>query len=192
MRKLARWFRYNLAYFRRPPWDTGISPPELLQFIATHPPGRALDLGCGTGLNCLTLAKAGWQVTGVEFVPRAVQKARRRMKSAGQQAHIRLGDVTRLDDLPGGYDLILDIGCLHALGAEGKQRYAAQLPRLLAPGGSFLLYAHLDQSGEERNIGLLETDIDRLAGLLNLCWRQDGQDGPDRAAVWLCFQQSER
>ncbi len=60
---MFRRLAFNFWYFRKPPWDSGISPPELLEFIRTHPAGKAIDLGCGTGTNVITLAKAGWQVT---------------------------------------------------------------------------------------------------------------------------------
>jgi len=67
---LLRRINFNLWYFRRPPWDRGISPPELFDFISKHPAGRAIDLGCGTATNVITLAQNGWQVTGIDFAPR--------------------------------------------------------------------------------------------------------------------------
>ncbi|MEW6615857.1 MAG: methyltransferase domain-containing protein [Thermodesulfobacteriota bacterium] len=57
-------------YFRgQTPWDTNITPPEVMEFIQKTSPGRALDLGCGTGTNGITLARHGWKVTGVDFAP---------------------------------------------------------------------------------------------------------------------------
>ena len=73
---MFRRLAFNIWYFRKPPWDSGISPPELLEFIRTRPAGKAIDLGCGTGTNVITLAKAGWQVTGVDFALRAIHMAK--------------------------------------------------------------------------------------------------------------------
>jgi methylase of polypeptide subunit release factors len=74
LRKL--WF--NLAYYQKHVWDTGITPQEVMSFIASHVPGKALDIGCGTGTNVIALAKSGWQVTGVDFAPRAIRIAKKR------------------------------------------------------------------------------------------------------------------
>ena len=41
---MLRRLSFNFWYFRKPPWDSGISPPELLEFIQTHPAGKAIDL----------------------------------------------------------------------------------------------------------------------------------------------------
>lgn len=37
---------------------------------------HVLDLGCGPGLYCLALARAGWQATGLDFSPAAIAHAR--------------------------------------------------------------------------------------------------------------------
>src|SRR2546430_1172357 len=81
MRRL--WFGLWYWMPRRPPWDTGITPPEVERFVASHPPGRAIDLGCGTGTNAVYLARHGWSAVGVDFAGRAIAKARRRTRDAG-------------------------------------------------------------------------------------------------------------
>jgi SAM-dependent methyltransferase len=128
---------FNFHYLGKPRWDTGISPPELLEFIEQHAPGRGLDLGCGTGTNAITLAKAGWQVTGVDFIGRAVQTARQKARQAGAQITFLQGDVTPLPNLSGPFDLILDIGCFHSLAPQGKAAYVENLERWLAPQGAY-------------------------------------------------------
>jgi ubiquinone/menaquinone biosynthesis C-methylase UbiE len=133
---MLRWLEFNLWYFRKAPWDSGISPPELFDFIQSHPAGRAIDLGCGTGTNVITLAKTGWQVTGIDFAVRAIQMAKRKTRKAGVKAELLVGDVTRLN-LDQQFDLALDIGCFH--GVEDRAAYLAQLTRLLVPGGFWLM-----------------------------------------------------
>ena len=126
-----------------PPWDTGVPPPELERFVASHPPGRALDLGCGTGTNAVYLASHGWSSVGVDFAPRAIAKAKRRAKATGMArwCAFHVGDVTRLSFVEGPFDLALDVGCLHSLPAGQRAAYAAGLTRLVRSGGSFLVYA---------------------------------------------------
>ena len=147
-------------YLSRPPWDSGIPAPELVRAIDGQPPGRALDLGCGTGTNVLYLAEHGWQATGVDFVPRAIAQARRKLK--GHTAQLLVGDVTWLDRLPlqGPYDLALDMGCFHSLRPEGQERYAAGLARWMAPGGRYLLYAW--QPGPEGGRGLTRQQVEAV------------------------------
>src|SRR5256885_14173336 len=105
---------FSLWYWlpRRRPWDTGVSPPELERFVASHPAGRALDLGCGTGANVVYLARHGWEAKGVDFAGRAIAKARRRARDAEGACTLIAGDVTRLS-VAGPFDLALDSGCLH-------------------------------------------------------------------------------
>ena len=80
---MLRRLEFDLWYLFRPPWDSGVSPPELFEFMAAHPAGRAIDLGCGTGTNVVTLAEHGWQVTGLDYSPRAIRIASARFGAAG-------------------------------------------------------------------------------------------------------------
>ena len=142
-------------------WDTGITPPELVRFVAVSPPGRALDLGCGTGTNVVYLARHGWDAVGVDFAARAVAKARERARRAGVASTFFVGDVTRLGFFGRTFDLALDIGCLHTLAVGDRPRYADGLARVVRPGGTYLLYAFAPGG---RVAGLSRDDVEAVFG----------------------------
>ena len=117
-----------------------MTPPELERFVASHPPGRALDLGCGTGTNVVYLARHGWDAVGVDFVGRAIAKAWQRARDAAVACTFLVGDAKRLE-VAGPFDLALDMGCLHSIPIGGRAGYAAGLAKAVRSGGTFLLYA---------------------------------------------------
>ncbi len=165
-----------------------MTPPEVISFIADHPPGRALDLGCGTGTNSITLAKQGWEATGIDFAPKAIRTARRKAKRAGVEAHFLTQDVTQLDNLRQPFDLILDIGCFHSLDAQGQIDYRENLDRLLKPGGSFLLYVFFRNENGSSSAGIIEGDLVKFSNQFELISRQDGNDRQVRRSSWLHYQ----
>jgi SAM-dependent methyltransferase len=101
-------------------------------------PGRMLDLGCGTGVFSVWAAKRGYEVTGLDLIPRALEMARARGDREGV-------DVTWVEaDLlswsaPEPFDLVLDSGCLHSLIGGDRRRYREKLLLWLAPGGDYVL-----------------------------------------------------
>ena len=185
MRKLFFTIQY---WFKNPPWDTGITPPEVYRFLDEHPPGRALDLGCGTGTNVITLAEHGWQASGVDFVPRAIRTARRKAHRAGvaDRVEFSAGDVLSPDSFQGTYDLILDIGCFHGFPGETVDQYARNLTDHLADGGTYLLYVHINPEPEPGH-GASESTLKKLGEYLKLVWREDGEES-ERPSAWLEFR----
>lgn len=168
-------FRSTWRYLRgRTPWDSGIVPPEVTAWVAAHEatgrlPGRALDLGCGTGTTSLYLAARGWDVTGIDFAPNAIRRAKRkaaRASLAGQVA-FHTADVTRLDFLPDDLaaGLAVDIGCLHALDEPRRTAYAAHLVRLTCPGAAYLLYAFQPRVTDRgQRMGIDRAGVEALFG----------------------------
>lgn len=182
---ILRWLSFNLWYFQNPPWDSGISPPELLEFIANHPAARAIDIGCGTGTNVLTLAQHGWQVTGIDFIPRAIQIAKR--KTQNVKVELQVNDATKLKGIHGPFDLALDMGCFH--GIENKTDYLTQLSRVLAPGGFWLMYGFFKPDLHLSAPGLAAPDLNLiLANSFRLLSRTDGVDKRDRPSAWFLYQ----
>jgi SAM-dependent methyltransferase len=108
------------------------------------PYGRALDLGCGSGIWSVALARRGWQVTGIDFVPKAVRRAEARARDAGADVSFLEGDVTDLEaaGVDPGYRLLLDFGCFHdELSDEQRGAEGREASRIAAPGATLLLMA---------------------------------------------------
>ena len=159
--------------------------------MQTHPVGRALDMGCGTGTNVVTLAQQGWQTLGVDFALKAIVEGRHHIQQAGLQARaaVQVGSVTDLHDIAGPFDLILDIGCYHGMPAQDRRLYIANVHRLLRPGGHWLLYTFLKRNPADDR-GVDETEINGFAPALRLVQRTDGQDGSRRrASAWMTLEQ---
>lgn len=131
----------------RPPWDTGVTPPELVALVegdGAPAPGRALELGCGTGTNAVYLARRGWEVVAVDLIDRAVRQAREKADAAGAAVRVLHGDATRLDelDVPGPYDLFFDLSCFCGVPPHRRDAYAAGLTRRAAPGARLLMFGY--------------------------------------------------
>ncbi len=170
-----------------PPWDTGITPPEVSDFLKEKPPGRALDLGCGTGTNVITLAEHGWHAEGIDYVPRAVRAARRKAHKSNldDRVEFQVGDVLSSEFFREEYDLILDIGCFHNISIDKVDQYLVNVHSHLAVGGSLLIYAHLNEFPESGH-GASEASLTKLGEKLQLVRRVDGEES-DRPSAWLEF-----
>ncbi len=137
---------YNWSYRRGAPgWDTGITPREVVEVIEgahPRPPGRALDLGCGTGTNVLYLVRHGFEVVGIDLSPVAIEAAGRKLESVSE-ARVLLGDVTALSSLgvEGPFDFLLDIGCFHGITRSRRPDYVREVARVARPGALLMMWA---------------------------------------------------
>ena len=149
------------------PWDDELPPPEVIEIVPLLKPGRALDLGCGYGRTSIYVAKHGWQGDGVDFVPAAVDGAKRRAAAAGVADRVNFyeGSASSPNMLSGPYDLAVDIGCMHSFPLEQLIEYRDSLKRLLSSGAKYLLFVHLrDEHLEEggRPHGIIDGQVESL------------------------------
>jgi cyclopropane fatty-acyl-phospholipid synthase-like methyltransferase len=188
MLKVSRSIVFNLSYFFHPRWDTGIPAPELLRFILGKPPGKAIDIGCGTGTNLLTLAQHQWTITGIDYAPLAIRKARNKLK--GYPATLLLADVARLRflDLPGLYDLALDMGCFHSLSVQDRKAYVQGLEKWIARNGVFMVYA-FQPSNPDDNKGVSKADM--IGYFQEKFVLQNYEQGQGRPSAWYYFVRKE-
>jgi SAM-dependent methyltransferase len=130
------------------PWDghpLARSLRDLIEGEQPLPIGTALDIGCGTGDNSIYLAQHGWRVTGVDFVEKAVAKARRKAAAANVNVDFVQADATRLSSEGVGTDfaLIVDNGCLHGMSAEDRDAYVREVTAVAAPNARLLIVAFI-------------------------------------------------
>jgi len=131
------------------PWDGHPIAKNLQDLVegtndtAPLPAGSALDLGCGTGDTSIYLAQHGWKVTGVDFVPKALGRAR--AKAANLSINFVHADVTHLSQAGIGADfpLIVDNGCLHNMSDDDRDAYVREVSAAAAPDARLLIVAFL-------------------------------------------------
>jgi methyl halide transferase len=107
----------------------------------TTRPCRALDLGCGTGTNSVWLAQQGFEVTGIDLAPLAVEQADKRARAAGVNARFVVADVLHLPGLGGPFQFFFDRGCYHAVRRDAPNQYAYAVAQQLASSGRGLILA---------------------------------------------------
>jgi SAM-dependent methyltransferase len=120
------------------PWDSETPDLHLRRAIEEHnvKPGKALEIGCGTGTNSIWLAKHGFEVTGLDISQTAIVKAEAKAAAAGVKCHFLEGDFL-VDQVPGApFVFVFDRGCLHVFeSAEERSRFASRVCNLLSPEG---------------------------------------------------------
>jgi hypothetical protein len=84
----------------------------------------------------------------------------------------------------------LDIGCFHSI-RDRKANYLAELNRILAPGGYWLMYGFFNPDPASDGPGLAEADLDLISTSLTQVWRQDGLEKGRRPSAWFLYQKQK-
>jgi SAM-dependent methyltransferase len=165
---------YRLAYaIGFHPWeDLADHQPfaeTLMELVAREenghgpPHGSALDLGTGSGVWGVELAKRGWQVTGVDMVDKALRRARERVDEAGVDMRLVQGDVTALRqaNVGSGFRLVLDTGTFHGLIDSQREAMGRELSAVCAGDATILLDCFAPRRRGPLPRGASRSDVER-------------------------------
>jgi SAM-dependent methyltransferase len=94
---------------------------------------RVLDVACGSGNASLAAARRFCQVTGVDYVPALLERARQRAQAEGLEASFQEGDAEALAFPDASFDVVLST--CGAMFAPDQERTASELLRVCRPGG---------------------------------------------------------
>jgi SAM-dependent methyltransferase len=140
----AMWTRlYSGTSLRDLPWFTREPYPPLVRAVEAgwlKAPGPILDVGCGVGTNALWLATQGFEVTGIDLAPGAIEAAEARRTPSERGAAFQVGDVLASGLPSQRFEGAVDIGCFHTLPLGKRSAYAEGLARILRPNATFLLF----------------------------------------------------
>jgi SAM-dependent methyltransferase len=137
---------FEKAYDGQAPWEIGGPQPEIVRLAeAGAIRGVVLDVGCGTGENALYLAERGLDVWGIDFIPKAIERARAKALQRGLGVHFQVGDALKLDVLGRAFDTVIDSGLFHTFSDEERSLFVRGLARVVRPGGTAYLLCFSDQ-----------------------------------------------
>ncbi|MBM4441949.1 MAG: methyltransferase domain-containing protein [Candidatus Rokubacteria bacterium] len=122
-------------------WEMGQPAPPLVDFVERTPPprGRVAVPGCGRGHDARFLARHGYDVTGFDFSPAAIEAARALARAEKADVGFEARDVFSLAaDYTHAFDGVWEYTCYCAIDPRRRDEYVRVLARIIRPGGWLL------------------------------------------------------
>lgn len=108
---------------------------NFLKTEAGAPGETILDIGCGTGVYCDALFRAGYRVTGIDLDGGMIAYARSRYPDISFFEK----DMMDADSIPGEYDLIYSVGnVISYLSVQNLELFLGMINHLLKPRGRWV------------------------------------------------------
>ena len=123
------------------PWNIETPPDALVELIESGKvkPCKTIDFGCGAGNYAIYLASVGFDVTGIDISPSAIQTAKENAKKKRVKCNFLVADVLGdLDEVKQTFDFAYDWELLHHTYPEKRKKYVENVYRILNPGGNYL------------------------------------------------------
>ncbi|MCM1981435.1 methyltransferase domain-containing protein [Lyngbya confervoides] len=145
------------------PWDLGCPAPPLSHLLASPQApkaGKMAVLGCGSGQDAMLFSTAGFEVTGFDFAPSAIARAR----TAAQERELDIRFLQRnIFDLEAeflhGFHYVLEHTCFCTLEADLRPQYVQTVKRLLRPQGQLIALFFTHRRGGGPPFGIQPQEI---------------------------------
>jgi SAM-dependent methyltransferase len=160
-------------------WDIGGPTPVFERLSTEISTGVMCVIGCGRGYDAVTFAKAGFEVTAIDFARTAVLSTREKAREENTDMTVLREDIFDLpEELYGKFDYVLEYTCFCAINPIRRFEYDRVIWQLLKPGGKLLgLFFPLDKEVSEGGPPW-GVDISELHKLFNLHWDLEIEEMP--------------
>lgn len=105
----------------------------LCNAVDPHPGERVLDVACGSGTAALVAARRYCEVTGIDYVPALIDRARKRARAEELDVDFKVGDAQTLPFPDGEFDVVLSVYGVQF--APDQEQAAHEMLRVLRRGG---------------------------------------------------------
>jgi SAM-dependent methyltransferase len=115
---------------------------KLIEVTQPGPNSHLLDLGCGDGRIAEYISdRTGAHVTGIDYIPAAIEHAQRRTALKAERLRFLVGDINALDLPSGAFDVILSIDTIY-FSDDYAHTLRHWIERLRPHGQLAIFYAH--------------------------------------------------
>ncbi|MDQ2911414.1 MAG: methyltransferase domain-containing protein [Actinomycetota bacterium] len=124
---------WGSAPFEKIAETSPVAYDDLVKSLSPQGGERWLDVACGTGAIAFRAARAGAEVTGVDFAPELVETAKRLAGEEGLRLDLEVGDAENLPYGDASFDVVSS--SFGVMFAPDQPRAAGELARVTRPGG---------------------------------------------------------
>jgi len=160
-------------------WDLGGPTPVFERLASEIPKGKICVIGCGRGYDAVAFAKAGFDVTAIDFSRNAVMDARENARKEGVDIQVLRQNIFDLpENLFYQFDYVMEYTCFCAISPTRRFEYDRVVWQLLKANGKLLgLFLPLDKELEEGGPPW-GVEISELQKLFGLHWDLEYEEMP--------------
>ena len=132
---------YDLTLWMLSLGREGVFRERVLRLARLSPGEQVLDVGCGTGTLAIAAKRqvgTPGTVYGVDASPEMLSRANKKARKAGVEIVFKNALVEALPFPNGHFDVVLSTVMLHHLPGKLRRQCAAEIRRVLKPGGRVL------------------------------------------------------
>ncbi len=178
------------------PWEAGKPDFNLIEIVTKNPiqSCKVLDIGCGTGDNCIWLAQNGFQVVGIDTSDEAIEKAKEKASKTKVECDFMIANFLKSKIQAAPFGFVLDRGCFHSFNSKDDRRQFAQnAANHLDNAGIWLTIvgnADEDRQGPgppQRTAGEIILAVEPYFEILLLQSSHFGSNRPNPPRAWRCL-----
>ncbi|MBN1690442.1 MAG: methyltransferase domain-containing protein [Dehalococcoidia bacterium] len=128
-----------------PHWAEDVKPSvfakEFIAMMKSHKQDSLLEIGCGNGRDSILFAKAGFKVTSIDIVPKAIKLAKENAQKAKVEINFEVANVEELPFEDEKFGAVFSLSVLHSTDLE---KSLPEVYRVIKLGGVAFIYIYGD------------------------------------------------